>query len=61
MADLSDEIESAATKSKVIEADGQKVEKRSIEEMIAADKYIAGKQAAKRGPFFSRLVPPGAS
>ena len=61
MADLSDEIEADAQKAKSVEVDGQKIERRPVGELIEADKYLAAKSAAKRGPFFTRLVPPGAS
>lgn len=61
MADLSDQIESDAAKAKAVEVDGQKIERRPLSELIEADKHLAAKQAAKRGPFFSRIVPPGAS
>lgn len=60
MADLSDTIEADAAKAKSVEVDGQKIERRPIAELIEADKYLAAKQSARRGPFFSKLVPPGA-
>lgn len=44
-------------------SDGTSVEQHSLAEQIAADKYLAGKQAMKRPPFGLRrvrLVPPGA-
>ena len=44
MADLTTDIETAATKPKQAEADGVKVQARTLDELIAADKYL--KQAS---------------
>jgi len=45
------------------EADGVKVKQHPLPDQIAADKYLAGKEAAQRNPAraFTRvkIVPPG--
>lgn len=61
MSDLSTQIESDAAKAKSAEVDGQKIERRPLSELIEADKYLAAKQNASRGPFFMKIVAPGAS
>lgn len=63
--DLSSDIQTAAQKPKSATADGVKVDQQPIGDMIEADKYLAGKGAAKRqatrGLRFNKLSPPGAS
>ncbi len=63
MADELDEAirENAAGPAKV-EGDAGSVQQHPLTEQIAADRYLAGKEAAKgkrRGLRFSKLVPPG--
>lgn len=62
MADLSSEIEAAAAQPVEVQNGDQKVKARSLDELIAADKYLAAKAAAATSPGvrFSKLVPPGA-
>ena len=63
MADLSTQIEAAAVEPAKAVVDGMAVEARLIDELIAADRYLAAKSAkAKRhqGLLFQTLVPPGA-
>jgi hypothetical protein len=43
---LSDDINTAASEPKKAKVDGVEVEKRSIDEMIAADRYAQQKAAA---------------
>lgn len=64
MADLSDQIETQATKNKTVKTDGVEVTRRSISEQIEADRYLAEKAAtsdmgATVKNMFSRIVPPG--
>lgn len=63
--DLTSEIQTAAQNPKSVSTDGVKVDEPSIGELIEADKYLAGKGAAKRtatrGLRFNKLSPPGAS
>lgn len=63
--DLSSEIQAAAQEPKSVTADGVKVDQQSIGDMIEADRYLAGKNAANRtasrGLRFNKLSPPGAS
>ena len=61
--DLTETIEDAAAEPESASADGQAVKQRSIAELIAADKYLAGKTSAQTDPRvgFTRvkIVPPG--
>lgn len=61
MADLADQIESAAATPKSVQNGDQKVESRPISELIEADKYLAAKTAVQTRPgvIFSKLQPPG--
>lgn len=64
MADLSSDIETAATGPKSHEVDGEKAVARSIDELIAADRYLASKAAAGKahgGLRFAKFVPGGAA
>lgn len=62
MADeLDDTIEESAKAPKTVVVDGRQVTGRDVREQIEADKYLAGKKAAKRGPFFTQIVPPGST
>ena len=64
MADLNDQIELEASKAASVSNDGVSVGRRSISELIAADKHLKANAAAEdiRGTvqaMFSRIVPPG--
>lgn len=65
MADLSTDIETAATDPKQAAVDGVQVTARSIDEMIAADRYLAKKNAAaangRGGLRFAKFVPPSSA
>jgi hypothetical protein len=64
MADLSSDIEQAATGPKSHMVDGEMAVARSIDELIKADRYLAAKAAAAKGRGgikFSKLVPGGAA
>lgn len=64
MADLSSDIETAATGPKRAIVDGVDMQARSIDELIAADKYLAAKAAAAKGRAglrISKFVPGGAA
>lgn len=59
MPDLSDTIETLASKPLSMETDKLKVQERSLKELIDADKYLAGTVAstsARRGLRFTRLI-----
>ena len=64
---MADEIENAIRQNaqgpESAEADGVKVSQHSLPDQIAADKYLAGKEAVSRNPAkaFTRvkIVPPG--
>jgi hypothetical protein len=62
---LKDEIESAATQPAQAQSDGVVVKARSIDEMIKADKYLAGQNAkaasASNGMIFQNIRPGGAT
>lgn len=47
--DLEDVIESAASDPKTATQDGNSLTSRSIDELIKADKYLAGKRAVANG------------
>ena len=61
--DLSDTIEQSAKSPKQASADGVNVQQHSLPDQIAADKYLASKQAVSKNPAkaFTRvkIVPPG--
>ena len=64
MSDLSSQIETDAAKPQTVEADGVTVQRRKLTEQIAADKYLAdkdatGDMASTVKNMFSRIVPPG--
>jgi len=61
--DLSDKIRENAEAPKRARGDSGEVEQHSLKDQIAADRYLASKEAAKRGLGVkrSKLVPPGAS
>jgi hypothetical protein len=64
MADLSSDIEEAAQGPKSHTVDGETATARTIDELIAADRYLAAKAAASRGRGglrFSKFVPGGAA
>jgi hypothetical protein len=61
--DLSNSIAENAAAPKRAQGDSGSVEMHSIQDQIAADRYLASKRAAKtknRGLRISRLSPPGA-
>lgn len=63
MADLSTEIETAATSPKRVSGDAGSVEARDISELIEAEKHLSSKEAATKkgwGIGFRKLTPPGA-
>ena len=64
MADLTDTINTSAGLPEESQlADGQRVKERPIADLLAADRYLAAKNAAAnpwRGLRFSRLLPGGA-
>jgi len=61
--DLKDAIQQNAEGPKQASADGVNVQQHSLGDQIAADKYLASKQAASKDPAkaFTRvkIVPPG--
>lgn len=61
--DLKDTIKQNAEGPKQASADGVSAQQHSLADQIAADKYLAGKDAASRNPAkaFARvkIVPPG--
>lgn len=62
MTDLEETIAEAAQNPKAVTVDGTRVEGQTIDELIKADQYLAGKKAANqpnRGLRFNKLVPPG--
>jgi len=62
MADLDQQIEDAASKPQQVTVDGTTAIQRPIEELIAADRYLSAKAAARskgRGFNIARLVPGG--
>lgn len=64
MSDISDKIESDSLKAQSVSADGVSTTRRSLSELIAADKYIAGRNAASDPAGVLRamtvkIVPPG--
>lgn len=64
MADLSDTIESVASGPAEVSGDNTRVRQQSVQDVIAADKYLADKEASSSGvPFgmrFAKCQPWGA-
>jgi hypothetical protein len=63
MAELDDTIRDNAQGPAKASGDTGSVEQHKLPDQIAADKYLASKEAAKskrRGLGFNKLVPPGA-
>ena len=63
MADLEDAIRTNAQGPAKATADGVSMEQHKLPDQIAADRYLASKDAAKaksRGLVLNKLVPPGA-
>lgn len=63
MADLSDQIESAASGPKQVTVDGTVVQSHDLAQLVQADQYLAAKAASRkrhRGMRITRMVPPGA-
>lgn len=64
MADLSSNIETAATQPKSATVDGVSAQSRDIDELIKADRYLARKTANANASFglrFAKLVPGSAA
>jgi hypothetical protein len=62
--DLKDTIRENAEGPAKAAGDAGSMEQHKLPDQIAADKYLASKEAAKskrRGLVFNKLVPPGAS
>ena len=62
--DLKDTIRDNAQGPAKAAGDAGSVEQHKLADQIAADKYLASKEAAKskrRGLVFNKLIPPGAS
>lgn len=62
MPDLSETIEELAALPEESVVDGQKVKERPLADVIAADEYLAAREAAAtptRGIGFTKLNPPG--
>ena len=60
--DLADSIRQNAQGPARVQGDAGSVEQHSLADQIAADKYLASKEAAKlpsRGLRFNRFIPPG--
>ncbi len=60
--DLKQTIAENAAGPKKAQGDAGSVEQHSLQDQIAADRYLASKEAAKVGPKalrFTRTVPPG--
>ncbi|MCL2647574.1 MAG: hypothetical protein FWD61_11305 [Phycisphaerales bacterium] len=60
--DLEDILKENAKNPKRAKGDAAEVEQHSLRDQIAADKYLASKEATKKGlgVIFKKLVPPGA-
>ncbi len=63
--DLTSAIETTAAGPKSVTQDGASVTSQSVGDMIDADRYLAAKKLAKKGPMglrgmFGRFKPPGA-
>ena len=62
--ELESTIETSAEKPVSMSVDGVTVTQRPIADLIAADRYLSAKRAARnrsRGIRFSQMVPPGAN
>ena len=61
--DLKDSIRENASGPAKASGDSGSMEQHPLTEQIAADRYLASKQAMKKGPGFrmTRLSPPGAA
>lgn len=64
MSDITDKIETDALKAQSVSADGVSTTRRSLSELIAADKYIAARNAASDPAgvlraITAKIVPPG--
>jgi len=61
--DLKDAIKQNAEGPKQASADGVNVQQHSLDDQIAADKYLAGKEAVSKNPAKAfvrvKIVPPG--
>lgn len=63
--EIRDKIASTAQGPKRVRTDAGEVEAQDLESMIAADKYLAAKNAVssgsntRRGLRFNKLIPPG--
>lgn len=61
--DVQDAIEENAQAPRRVSADGVEVEEHSLQDQIAADRYLGGKTAVdtvpRRGLRFTRTSPPG--
>jgi hypothetical protein len=60
--DLQDKIQENAAGPAKVSGDAGSVEQHSLADQIAADRYLAAKDAAKkkhRGLRFNKIVPPG--
>jgi len=61
--DLKDAIKQNASGPKQASADGVTVQQHSLDDQIAADKYLAGKEAVSKNPAKAfvrvKIVPPG--
>lgn len=63
--DVSAKIEEAAKSPQRVRTDAGEVESHDLDQLIAADKYLASKAATasgstRRGLRFNKLIPPGA-
>jgi len=61
--DLTNAIAESAVTPKRAKGDSSEMEQHALQDQIAADRYLASKQAAKAkglGIRFAKLVPPGA-
>ena len=62
--DITSNLEQAASQPQRVRTDAGEVETHDLESIIAADKYLSAKAAAKtksRGLRFNKLEPPGAT
>lgn len=58
--DLGEAIEAAAGKPRQVTVDGVVVQAHSLPDLIAADKHLANKRAAKKGGMrIQKIIPPG--
>jgi hypothetical protein len=62
MAELDEQIRQNAAGPKRAKGDSAEMEQHSLQDQIAADRYLASKGATKRkglGAIFKKLIPPG--